>query len=64
VLDWLKAQLLGWQHAIRNTLRFFMGTSNQPVPPSHEFDSSPKTLERVAPQRDGGDNEHGVEDHG
>jgi uncharacterized protein (DUF4415 family) len=38
VLEWLKAQPLGWQHEIRNTLRFFMETSNPPVPPPHEFD--------------------------
>jgi uncharacterized protein (DUF4415 family) len=38
VLEWLKAQPLGWQHEIRNSLRFFMETSNAPVPPPHEFD--------------------------
>ena len=38
VVDWLKAQPLGLQDEIRATLRFFMETSNQPVPPPHEFD--------------------------
>jgi uncharacterized protein (DUF4415 family) len=38
VLDWLKAQPLDWQREINNLARFYMETSNQPVPPPHEFD--------------------------
>jgi len=35
ILAWLKGQHLGWQDEIRSTLRFFMETSNAPVPPPH-----------------------------
>jgi len=35
VLEWLKGQHLGWQDEIRSTLRFFMETSNAPVPSPH-----------------------------
>jgi len=38
VLDWLKAQPLDWRREINNLARFYMETSNQPVPPPHEFD--------------------------
>jgi len=38
LLDWLKAQPLDWQREINNLARFYMETSNQPVPPPHEFD--------------------------
>jgi uncharacterized protein (DUF4415 family) len=38
VVEWLKAQPLGLQDEIRTTMRFFMETSNQQVPPPHEFD--------------------------
>jgi uncharacterized protein (DUF4415 family) len=38
VLDWLKAQPLDWQREINNLARFYMETSNQPVPPPHKFD--------------------------
>jgi len=38
VLGWLKAQPLDWQREINNLARFYMETSNQPVPPPHEFD--------------------------
>jgi uncharacterized protein (DUF4415 family) len=37
VLEWLKAQHLGWQHELNTLARFWMETSNQPVPPPHEF---------------------------
>jgi uncharacterized protein (DUF4415 family) len=38
VLEWLKAQPLGWQHELNNLARFWMETSNALVPPPHEFD--------------------------
>jgi uncharacterized protein (DUF4415 family) len=38
VLDWLKGQPLDWQREINNLARFYMETSNQPVPPPLEFD--------------------------
>lgn len=38
VLDWLKAQPLGWQHELNSLARFWMETSNNPAPPPHEFD--------------------------
>jgi uncharacterized protein (DUF4415 family) len=38
LLDWLKAQPTDWQREINNLGRFFMETSNAPVPPPHEYD--------------------------
>jgi uncharacterized protein (DUF4415 family) len=38
ILEWLKAQPLGWQHELNNLARFWMETSNAPIPPRHEFD--------------------------
>ncbi len=38
VLEWLKAQPLGLQQELNNLARFYMETSNAPVPPPHEFD--------------------------
>ena len=37
LLDWLKAQPLGCRTKSA-TPRFFMETSNAPIPPPHEFD--------------------------
>ena len=31
VLEWLKAQPLGWQHELNNLARFYMETSNAPL---------------------------------
>ena len=33
LLEWLKAQPRDWQTEINTTMRFFMETSNAPVPP-------------------------------
>ena len=38
VLEWLKARPLAWQHELNTLARFYMETSNQPIPPPHEFD--------------------------
>jgi uncharacterized protein (DUF4415 family) len=36
LLHWLKGQPLGWQHELNNLARFYMETSNAPVPPPHD----------------------------
>jgi uncharacterized protein (DUF4415 family) len=38
ILAWLKDQPRDWQTEINAIMRFFMETSNAPVPPPHEFD--------------------------
>ena len=38
LLAWLKQQPLGWQQEINNTLRFWMETSNIPVPPPEVYE--------------------------
>ena len=38
LLDWLKAQPTDWQREINNLARFFMETSNAPVPPPQDYD--------------------------
>jgi hypothetical protein len=38
ILDWLKAQPTDWQREINNLARFFMETSNAPVPPPQDYD--------------------------
>lgn len=35
LLHWLKGQPRDWQTEINTTMRFFMETSNAPVPPPH-----------------------------
>ena len=35
LLHWLKGQPRDWQTEINSTMRFFMETSNAPVPPSY-----------------------------
>lgn len=38
VLQWLKAQHLDWQQELNNLGRFWMETSNIPVPPPEAYD--------------------------
>lgn len=51
VVEWLKAQPLDWQRELNNLARFWMDTSNIPVPPPEAYDDE-ANYETAGPDAD------------